>query len=342
MSPRIAYWTSAFEPHMEAISAEVALLRRRFPGSVAWGLSHRHWVLASWRRGFCLNPSLHLVFRAAIRLLEPLFELNHIFGSVGDWFYLQGQRRRPTILTLATSADPVSRPLLDRVDRFVIEHPGGVKVLKDLGIEAERIRLIFPPADLARFSPAPAPDGQFTILFASSPEETSWLEARGVLLLLQTAALRPQMRFRLLWRPWGNSLPQVREWIAQLDLRNVELKIGRVEDMVQEYRQAHVTAVPFTRPDLCKPAPNSLVESVACGRPVLATSVIGLADLVCEAGAGIVCQAIPEALASSLDRLQAEWSSLAVNARKLAEKCFAEQAFLEAYGRVYEEALRRT
>ncbi len=339
MPPRIAYWTSAFEPHMEAISSEVALLRRRFPGSVAWGLSQRHWMLASWRRGFCLHPTFHLLFRAAVRVLEPAFHLNHIFGSVGDWFYLQGQRRRPTVLTMAAYAEPVSRTLLDRVDRFVVEYPGGAKVLRDLGIDAERIRLIYPPVDLARFTPSPPPEGPFTVLFASSPDEESWLEARGVPLLLETAALRPTMRFRLLWRPWGNSLKRVRAWITDRELKNVELIVGRVTDMAREYREAHVTAVPFTHVDQCKPAPNSLVESLASGRPVLTTPVVGVSDLVREGRAGIAEEAIAQSLANGLDNLRADWASFSSRARELAEQNFAAENFVKAYQQVYKEVL---
>src|SRR5207249_4017135 len=180
MSPRIAYWTSSFEPEMEAIAAEVAILRRRFPGSVAWGLSKRHWALFSWRRGYCLNPKFHLLFRAATRLLERTFELNHILGSVGDWFYLQGSRRRPIVLTAVAAGRPVAAALLQRVDRFVVEYPHGREELKRLGIDEARIRLILPPVDLGRFIPQPAPEGPFTVLFASSPDDAAWLDARGV------------------------------------------------------------------------------------------------------------------------------------------------------------------
>ncbi|TXT35777.1 MAG: hypothetical protein FD138_1225 [Planctomycetota bacterium] len=165
MSPRVAFWTSAFEADMEAISSEVALLLRRFPESVRWGLSHRHWALLN-RQGFCLHPKLHLLFRAATRLLEPLFEINHVFGSVGDWFYLQGQRRRPTVLTTAAASPPVDRELLDRVDRFVVEHPAGRDDLRALGIGEGRIRLVMPPVDLQRFVPTNKPSDPFTVLFA--------------------------------------------------------------------------------------------------------------------------------------------------------------------------------
>ncbi len=339
--PRVAYWTSSFQSDTEAVAGEVRLLRRRFRSSVAWGLSHRRWAVLSWRRGFGLHPRLHLLFRAATRLLEPVFHLNHLFGSVGDWFYLAGARRRPAVLTMATAGPPVRRSLLDRVDRFVAEYPAGRVFLERLGIDRGRVRLIFPPVDLARFSPRPAPDGPFRVLFASSPDDADWLEARGVPLILDAAALRPRFRFRLLWRPWGDSAARVLDGIQQRGLTNVELVVSACRDMAAAYNAAHVCVAPFTDATRCKPAPNSVVESLACGRPVLVTETVGLADLVREGRAGSVCPPSGAALAEHLDVVRADWHQYAANARALAERWFGEETFLGSYQRLYEEVLAR-
>ena len=339
MPPRVAYWTSVFEPDMEAISSEVALLRRRFPSSVAWGLSRRHWAILSWRRGYCLNPRLHLLFRGLTRLLEPVFQLNHVFGSLGDWFYLEGVKRRPTVLTLAAQGLPVKRSLLDRVDCFVAESPAGSDRLRQIGIDAQRIRLIFPPVDLARFRPAAAPSGPFTVLFASSPADADSLEARGVPLILDAAALEPTMRFRLLWRPWGNSLQRVEQWIAQRGLSNVELVAGKCADMPGQYRSAHATIAPFTCLDRAKPVPNSVVESLACGRPVVTTDSVELASLIDEEQAGLTAQPSGAALAASLARLRTDWNLFSPRARRMAERWFGEEKFLQGYDRIYQELL---
>ncbi len=339
VSPRIAYWTSAFESHMEAIAAEVALLRSEFPSSVAWGLSHRRWILLSRKRGFCFHPNLHLVFRGATWLFESAFDLHHVFGSLGDWFYLNRPRRAPTVLTVAAQNSTVDRQLIDRVDRFVVEHPGGRAELERMGIEKKKVELIFPPVDLKRFSPTSESPKPFTVLFASSPEESSWLVARGVPQLLDAAALRPEMRFRLLWRPWGNSLGQVRQWINERELRNVDLKVGRCEDMASQYQTAHVTTAMFTDPERSKPSPNSIVESLACGRPVLVSEQVGLAEVIRDGQAGIVCQANGEAIAAALDRLESGWVQYSSAARSLAEKWFGADRFLRKYGQLYAEVL---
>jgi glycosyltransferase involved in cell wall biosynthesis len=324
---------------MEAISAEVALLRREFPSSIAWGLNHRNWVLLSWRRGYSVHPRLHLLFRVATRLFESAFDIHHVFGSLGDWFYLHRVRRQPTVLTVAAGGPPVERHLLQQVDQFVVEYPQAREELDRLGIPSGRVRLVFPPVDLEKFAPAPPPDGPFTVLFASSPEEPDWLEARGVPYILDAAALRPEMQFRLLWRPWGTSEGVVRRWIAERGLRNVELSVGRWNDMAAQYNAAHACMAPFTDTARAKPAPNSIVESLACGRPVLVTEQVGLADLVREGGAGFICPAAGAALADRLDALQRDWDFHAASARRLAKRWFGVDRFLSEYHRLYEQLL---
>lgn len=339
LSPRVAYWTSAFEAEMEAVAAEVALLRRHFSQSVAWGLTHRRQLTLSLSRGYAFHPRMHLLFRAITRVLEPFFQINHVFGSAGDWFYLQGSRRRPIVVTLATWSDPVDDELLDRVRFFVVEHPGGQALLQQHGIDPERIRLIFPPVDLERFVPRPAPAGPFTVLFASSPDKEAWLEARGVAQLLDAARLRPRMQFRLLWRPWGDSLGKVIQWIKERGLENVQLEVGRFQDMAWQYQQTHVTVTPFTDLARSKPAPNSLLEAMACARPVLVTDIVGLADVIREEKAGLVSSPTGEALAESLDRLEADWKSYSAQARGLAERCFGADRFVKAYQGLYADVL---
>jgi glycosyltransferase involved in cell wall biosynthesis len=147
------------------------------------------------------------------------------------------------------------------------------------------------------------------------------------------------MQFRLLWRPWGTSEGRVRRLIAEAGLRNVEVRVGRWDDMAAQYHAAHVSAAPFTDPERVKPAPNSVVESLACGRPVLVTEQVGVADLVRDGMAGAVCPARGEAIAEHLDRLEAGWDEAARAARRLAERWFGADRFLGEYGRLYDEVL---
>ena len=240
---------------------------------------------------------------------------------------------------MAVSGASCDESLLDKIDRFAVEWPEARDELEKRGIASNRIQLVFPPVDLQRFRPTPAPDTPFTVMFASSPDRADWLEARGVDLILGAAELRPDIRFRLIWRPWGDSLQVVSRQIEQRCLGNVELVAGRVEDMSREYEQAHVVVAPFTQIENCKPAPNSIIEGLACGRPAIVTECVGLAEPISRNSAGVVTDASAEGLAESLNVARTNWNDLSKNACDMAARLFDKDRFVATYGKIYEEVL---
>lgn len=339
VSPRIAFWTSSFQPDMEAVASEVACIRRHFQGSVAWGISQRDgWVL-SRKRGFGVPPSMHLVFRAATAALQHRYDINHVFGGLNDWFHLRAITKRPIAMTLAVHGSCNDVRLLDKIDQFVVEWPEGATVLRQHGVDAARIRLIYPPVDLENFYPIPIKSEPFTALFASSPNRADQLQARGVYAILDAAAERPQIRFHLVWRPWGDSLEAVKKQITKRQLTNVELHCGRFLNMSHRYQQAHVTLAPFVHIETCKPTPNSLLESLACGRPVILSPQVGIADLVSEHRAGVVCTPLGERIIDALDEAYNSWTTMSKNARHLAETTFGCDTFLDRYRGMYDELI---
>ncbi len=325
---------------MEAVASEVACLRRSFPGSAAWGVDPARWLRLSWRPGIGVHPRLQLAFRAITSVLQCAFDVNHIFGGIGDWFHLKAVRKKPTVLTLAVHSMACDRKLLEKVDEFVVEWPQARQDLEQLGIPRNRIQLVFPPVDVRRFQPSARPGGPFTALFASSPDDAEWLNARGVPLILEAAALRPDMQFRLLWRPWGNSLSKVQGWITERGLSNVALEVGRVAQMSCEYQRAHVTLAPFTQIERCKPSPNSVIESLASGRPVVVTPVVGLSELISESGSGVTCAPNAASLADALDRVERDWTRCSMRARDVAERFFGLELFVSSYQRLYQSLTR--
>ena len=339
LSPRIAYWLSSFEPEMEAVAKEVATLRATFPGSFLWGVTAHRSLLLSRTRGFAFHPRLHLLFRALTGVLQRRYDINHVFGGLGDWHHLRAVSKGPTVLTVALDAEPVATELLQKVDRFVVEWPGGDRRLRELGIDGDKVELIYPPVDLRRFTPQPEPDGKFTVLFASSPDRASWIETRGVDIVIGAAQRRPEMRFVLCWRPWGDALPRAQEMVREAGVDNVEVSVGRVADMAAVYREAHVTVLVARETVRSKPLPNSLVESCASGRPVVTTRVCGLAPLLTETDAGTVIEPDADQLAEALDSLRDGWVDYAARARRLAETMFDEAKFIDGYRRVYDAVL---
>lgn len=323
---------------MEAVASEVACLRRAFPGSIAWGISLRDWRRFSSLRGYCFHTRLYPAFRAITSIAQHAFHINHLFGAWGDWFHLKAVHKHPIVMTVALDGAACESALLSKIDHFVVEWLAAQEKLKQSGIDENRIRLIYPPVDTHRFQPTPPTKG-FTVLFASSPDSSDWLEARGVHHLLDAAELCREVRFLLVWRPWGDSLPHVERSVAQRGLRNVRIVVGRFPNMDQFYRQAHATILPFTLMDKCKPSPNSLLESLACGRPVIVTPKVGLADVVRDHRVGAVCEESAEAIADAIEKLRGDWNRLADRSRQVSESLFSQDRFLRNYAQLYQEVL---
>ena len=109
--------------------------------------------------------------------------------------------------------------------------------------------------------------------------------------------------------------------------------------MSRQYASAHVTIVPFDGSERCKPAPNSLIESLACGRPVVVTEEVGLAEVVREARCGSVCLRNGTSLAREIDVLRDNWQELSCRSREAAEREFGLNRFVEAYKSLYGEVM---
>jgi glycosyltransferase involved in cell wall biosynthesis len=326
-------------PEMEAIAGEVALLRSHFKRSVAWGITSQRRCQVSWRRGFGLSPFFYKPFRISTFLFQRFFRINHLFGSLGDWFHLNSLSSTPAVMTVAACCENVDVTLLSRIDRFAVEWPGALRYLDGLGISGERVSLILPPVDPVRFSFFKPPDQPFSVLFASSPDRADWFESRGITLLLSAAKMRPKVHFRLLWRPWGDGLPRIRELLSLSTLPNVELIVGKCKDMATEYRLCHASIAPFVDATRCKPVPNSLLESFACGRPAIMTDLVGLADVQGVRDANVICHADVESVCSAIDELQVDWPLRARRVRELAEDQFSQRRFIREYQAFYASVL---
>jgi glycosyltransferase involved in cell wall biosynthesis len=337
MRPRVTYWTGTWDPHREAISKEVEILRRSHdrcasvvafspgnrsalvPTDGVWRLSARHWI----------------AFRALAACIEPRGQVTHAFGHLDGWHLLRSLGRRPFVFTVVVPGRPLEPPLYDRVSLFAAESEPIAAALRAAGIADDRIRIVYPGVDLARFSPAPMPPKEpFRLLFASTPADPSEMEARGITLLVELARRHRDVEIVVLWRGWGDTVAAH----GQLQRLNppanfiVERRHGR--HMADVYASVHATAC-FFRDGFGKSCPNSIIESLACGRPVLLSDTCGIAGLVSDRKAGVSAPRSVEALSAGLDSLRADFERRRAEARRLAESCFGIEGFLRSYADLY-------
>ena len=339
MTARVTYWTGIWDPAREALSKEVATLRAALSASspiVSFSAGQRTRVIP--RQGVVqLSARRWLVLRALARVLEPLGRITHVVGELGPWHLLRAVGRRPTLLTVAIAGPSIHRALYTKVSLFAAESDALARSLVDAGVPRERIHIIYPGIDLSVFDSHPMTSlDPFHILFASTPADPREFEARGIPLLIEATRRCPDVRLTLLWRRWGR-LADARAALAALaPPSNVVVEYRDASDMRAEYHRVAATACLYAE-DFGKPCPHSVIESLACGRPVLVSRTLGVASLVEQAGAGIAVPRTVEGVVAGIQRLRQLAARGSEAPRRVAVERFSLEQFVSRYAALYDQ-----
>lgn len=319
---------------MVAVSKEVHQLMQRFPRSCAFGISTHYVVSLSWRRrSFGVHPRFYPLLRPLAGLLERRFDISHVYTSLGDWHFLNALGRRPMVLTLTQHGSPASSALLSKVAMVAAETEPLADAARRAGVPDERIRVVYPGVDLKLFAASDPPPRPFRCLFASSPENESEIETKGVGLILGAAQRHPDVEFTLLWRPFGPAADAALEKVRAKATPNVRVEKRRVPDMHAFLRQFHFAVAPFR--SVGKPCPNSILEMLAVGRPVLVSEFVDVGGLIQREGAGLQFATDVNSFSEAITRLCQEYDRLQPHARRCAQRNFDFDQTTRAYEDIY-------
>jgi glycosyltransferase involved in cell wall biosynthesis len=333
---RVTYWTGIWEPRREALSKEVAWLRRELApsGPVVSFTPQSSRVMWS-DRVLRINVHRWVSLCTAAVVIERLGDVTHVFGGLDAAHFLYVLGRRPILFTVAIPGQTLAPAMYDRVARFVAESRTLASALREAGVPSDRIDVIYPAVDISRFAPHPPPAAEpFRLLFASTPSEPDDIESRGIGLLIELAQARPEIEVVVLWRQWGRLLEARRALDRMRPPVNFRVEQRDVADMSTVYPEMHATVCCFAK-GVGKSAPNSVIEGLASGRPALLTDTCGLADVVDEWGAGVVVPRTLAGLASGIDQLRHGYSSMRIQARRLAEAELDDTRALARYSSLY-------
>jgi glycosyltransferase involved in cell wall biosynthesis len=342
---RIVYWTTAcLQPEIEAISKEVFQLARHFPHSLVFGVSPHYLLRASLKqRAIGFHPRFDPMLRMLIPFVELSGDINHIYSDPTPWTFYKTLHRKPLVLTIASEQGCPHLDFLERCRKVWVQtDPFHCKLL-DLGIDKQKVEVLYPAVDLTAFQPhtrTPNIIGPPRVVFATAPRSTEEMASRGVYLLLRAAKECADIQYHLLYRQWQSgytSLATTAQWIANEQLPNVTLTNSVVKDMSYVYNAHHFTIIPYTQPDGGKACPTSMVEGMACGLPVLISSVSPFAYFVSEHQCGVVFEPTPQALVTAVETGLLHYKTLSINAMDTAQQCFSAELMFRKVARVYEE-----
>lgn len=343
MSKKIRYYVQQYRPAYEAISKEVALLANHFSIQNKVKIHDLHLKGLFQFRCDDKISSHHFIYYPftawATRLSSKKNDINHIYTSLGDLPYLNTIDLKHSILTAAASCriEKIKRRIkkLERLQKIVVESQKQKRELLSLGIDNKKIEIIYPPVDLSCFSYVPT-KGKFTILNASCPTRVSDFHKRGIYLLLQAAQEKKPVQFTLLWRK--DAFINIKNLTSRNYFSNVMVKNEIITDMNQEFAAAHCTIIPYTcYDDFLKLVPNSAIESLAAGKPLLVSGKTEMAAIVKAQKCGVVFEPTTKSLLKAIEELQRNYRFYQKNCRKTAKKYFSKETFIKRYEDIYNQ-----
>jgi len=338
----VAYWIFNYMPHWEAASKEAQTLLHALNGKFRSQL-------------FSLNQSYRIALRGqekylplpaalpALPLLDQLarrHRINHLFSSAGERLLMPFVSKRDSLITICKEAISVdaferNRHHLARFRFVVVESERHQEILQQCGIEERRIRLIYPPATVTPYRAAQPP---FKVLFASSPTRRGKLLSRGLFLILSAAERLRDVRFILVWRKRDHDA--LRDLIERHRVDNISVINHYVDDMGILYDSAHVTILPGLDHASFKPAPQSALDSLGHGKPVLVTPTTSIANLVAQRGCGIVFEPTVSGFENAVREAMVRYDELQRRCHAVVQACFSREAFVRGYELLYEDLLQ--
>jgi glycosyltransferase involved in cell wall biosynthesis len=318
MSKKINFFVQQYNPKYEAISKEVALLHKRFKSRI-------YNPISDWNFNSKYLAFKYKYFPFGLLAL-PFYNkgISHIYTSLDNYFFLKLLNKRPLILTGAGAYSLKKLKTLikyyKKLDFIVVETKIDRKNLLNLGIKENKVKLIYPSYEITenknKFS------GKF--IFASSPLDKSHFKAKGVDLIFD-AAKEVNYNFLMFWRTKNH---------PKINLKNVHF-LPQVPGPEDIFTKGDVTLYLNRGNKGSKPCPNSIVESICFGRPVIISKACKIADVVKSEKVGIVIEPTSEALVIAMKKMEKNYSTYQKNCYKTAQKHFSNEKFLNSYKEIY-------
>lgn len=235
--------------------------------------------------------------------------------------------------------------VLKRADIIVATTVEIEEALKKDGFQAERIKRLPNFIDINLFSPASADEkealkkrlglgGQRIVTFSGR-----FIECKGVAFLLRAwkdiSAKIQDVRLALLGD--GLLFSEMKSLAQEMGISDSVFFYGHVSD-IRDF--LHATDV-FVLPSLYEGMPNSLLEAMACGLPVVASRIGGVVDIVKNGENGIITEpGDANSLASGIGKLLADKNladTLAFNAHKTIREAYSLDNIAMKYIEFYRE-----
>lgn len=331
---RVAYLLTAPRPprpELDATVRGVTRLAERFPGPVEFLYPGRRYV------PFVTRSLVGAGRGDALRALDRAADVHLLVSDRLRPYPFLRRLQKPLVYALATGLDGARRPLIRPGFRarwrLVVASDSDREIAAGWGFDDA---VAIPSGiELERFTREPPPGGsEFFVLAGSAPWTRRQFHTKGVEHLLRAARELPELRLVFLWR--GAHEAAMVDLVRQHGLSpRVEI-VNRRVDVNQVLARVHAAVVLARSAKLVKAFPDSLIEALAAGRPIVASRTLGAAGFIRRHGCGEVVEShSTEEVVAALRRLIAGYAERRAGALGAPLERFSRERYLDAYGGVF-------
>ena len=239
--------------------------------------------------------------------------------------------------------NPLNRWKYRLPDRIIAVSQEVGRVLRDSGLDEDRIAVVHSAVDLARLDVPPMPRSDLGV-----PQGVPLLVSAGALVghkdHANLLAALPQVHTafpeaRLLIAGEGEQRPKIEAQIAALDLQGRVTLLGHRGDAPRLIRAGDV----YVSSSWSEGLGTSILEALACRTPVVATEAGGAAEMIRPGQTGFLvpcrnADALAQAIIQCLSRRE-EARAMAERGRRLVQEEFVTDRMVAGTLRIYQEVL---
>lgn len=265
-------------------------------------------------------------------------DIFHLFFPYLANFRVLRYLSKPIIYTIISGMDVKCLPWSGPPYILVVSSSHEADILRDRGFP--QVRVVRPGIDLSKIQVTQPPelDFEFVLLAGSAPWTHGQFGRKGFDLLLKVLTKLPQMRLICLWR--GKLF---REWSDRLKSLGLADRVETIQEKVEIsgiLSRCHAAVVLSATPDQVKSYPNSLMEALAAGRPVLISRSNPMSYFVENNGCGKVIEDLClEELIMAIRQIMDEYSTF-TRAALLAGRGLSAAQMVDDYRNIYRDVLQ--
>ncbi len=195
----------------------------------------------------------------------------------------------------------------------------------------DNILILKPGIDINGFKPTPPPkNSEFNILMASSPCKAgsnggNWESAfqdKGIIVLLniiKAISKNNRIKLNLIWRQ--DYTVEIDNIITKMGLDNVEVIHGFV-DMYKYYKENDAVILPALSQISTPAYPNSIMESIAVGRPVIVSKELSICKVIEDGGCGIAVDPNEKEIIAAIENMILNYDGFQSRCLSVAQNYF--------------------